>query len=83
LHKSANKIRHIYIETRDIFATGAVIYRKEVSYILNDIQFIINSSRPNKRTIKLKRLENCMGTMVQSSSENIAIGFKRPVQLFF
>jgi hypothetical protein len=28
-------------------------------------------------------LENCVGTMVQSSLENIAIGFNRPDQLFF
>jgi hypothetical protein len=72
-------------ETKDISATGAFIYTKETSYIPDDTQFIVNSSNPNKRTIKLKKLkqlENCTGTMVRSTSEGIAIRFNRPVELF-
>jgi hypothetical protein len=72
-------------ETKDISASGAFIYTKDASYIPDDTQFIVNSSNPNKKTIKLKKLrqlENCMGTMVRSTSEGIAIRFNRPVELF-
>ena len=72
-------------ETKDISASGAFIYTKDASYIPDDTQFILNSSNPNKKTIKLKKLrqlENCMGTMVRSTSEGIAIRFNRPVELF-
>ena len=73
------------VETRNISIGGAFIYTKEASFIPDDTQFIVNSSNPNKRTIKLKkwkRLENCAGTMVRSTLEGIAIRFNRPVELF-
>jgi c-di-GMP-binding flagellar brake protein YcgR len=73
------------VETKDISATGAFIYTKEASYIPDDTQFIIDSFYPKKSTIKLKRLnqlKNCMGTVVRSTSEGIAIRFNRPIQLF-
>ena len=79
---ASSRLRHLYVETKDISAGGAFIYTKEASYIPDDTQFIVNSSNPNKRTIKLKQLENCMCTMFQSSSENIAIRFNRPIELF-
>jgi len=72
-------------ETKDISATGAFIYTKEASYIPDDSQFIIDSFHPKKSTIKLKRLKqlkNCMGTVVRSTSEGIAIRFNRPIELF-
>jgi hypothetical protein len=31
---------------------------------------------------KLNQLENCIGTMVRSTSEGIAIRFNSPVELF-
>ena len=82
---ASNRIRPLYVETKDISATGAFIYTKEAPFIPDDTQFIVNSSNPNRRTIKLKklkRLENCIGTMVRSTSEGIAIRFNRPVELF-
>jgi len=82
---ASSRLRHLYVETKDISAGGAFIYTKEASYIPDDTQFIVNSSNPNKRTIKLKKLkqlENCTGTMVRSTSEGIAIRFNRPVELF-
>jgi len=75
----------LLVETKNISAGGAFIYTKDASYIPDDTQFIVNSSNPNKKTIKLKKLrqlENCMGTMVRSTSEGIAIRFNRPVELF-
>jgi hypothetical protein len=30
----------------------------------------------------LKQLKNCMGTVVRSTSEGIAIRFNRPIELF-
>ena len=73
------------VETKDISTTGVFIYTKEASYIPDDSKFIIDSFYPEKSTIKLKKLKklkNCMGTIVRSTSEGIAIRFNRPVQLF-
>lgn len=73
------------VETKDISTTGVFIYTKEASYIPDDTKFIIDSFYPKKSTIKLKKLKelkNCMGTIVRSTSEGIAIRFNRPVQLF-
>ena len=72
-------------ETKDISATGAFIYTKEASYIPDDTRFILNSFYPKKSSIKLKKLKqlkNCTCTMVRSTSEGIAISFKRPIELF-
>jgi len=82
---TSSRLRHLYVETKDISVGGAFIYTKEASFIPDDTQFIVNSSNPNKRTRKLKklkRLENCIGTIVRSTSEGIAIRFNRPVELF-
>ena len=80
-----SRTRVLDLKTKDISATGAFIYTKEASYIPNDTWFTLNSSNPNKITIKLKKLkqlENCTGIMVRSTSEGIAIRFNRPVELF-
>jgi len=82
---TSSKIRVLLVETKDISAGGAFIYTKEASYIPDDTKFIIDSFYPKKSTIKLKRLKqlkNCMGTVVRSNSEGIAICFNRPVELF-
>ena len=82
---TSSRKRVFLAETKDISATGAFIYTKEASYIPDDSQFIIDSFHPKKSTIKLKRLKqlkNCMGTVVRSTSEGIAIRFNRPIELF-
>ena len=82
---TGSRTRVLDVKTKDISATGAFIYTKEASYIPNDTLLILNSSNPNKITIKLKKLkqlENCTGIMVRSNSEGIAIRFNRPVELF-
>ena len=73
------------VETKDISASGAFIYTKDASYIPDDTRFLIASSYAHIRNIELKkwkRLENCAGTMVRSTSEGIAVRFNRPVELF-
>jgi len=65
---ASSRIRVLYVETKDISATGAFFYTKEASFIPDDTQFILNSSNPNKIRIKLKKLKqlkNCTGTMVR------------------
>ena len=82
---TSTRKRVFLVETKDISATGAFIYTKEASYIPDDTQFIIDSFYPKKSTIKLKKLKqlkNCMGTVVRSTSEGIAIRFNRPIELF-
>ena len=82
---TSSRKRIFLVETKDISATGAFIYTKEASYIPDDTQFIIDSFYQKKSTIKLKRLKqlkNCMGTVVRSTSEGIAIRFNRPIELF-
>jgi hypothetical protein len=82
---TSSRKRFLLVETKDISATGVFIYTKEASYIPDDTQFIIDSFYPKKSTIKLKRLKqlkNCMGTVVRSTSEGIAIRFNRPIRLF-
>jgi hypothetical protein len=80
-----SQLKVFYLLTKDISPTGAFIYTKEASFIPNDVQFILNSSNPKKKRIrlkKLKQLKNCTGTMVRSTAEGIAIRFNKPVQLF-
>jgi type II secretory pathway predicted ATPase ExeA len=82
---TSTRKRVLLVETKNISASGAFVYTKEASYIPDDTQFIIDSFYPKKSTIKLKRLKqlkNCMGTVVRSNSEGIAICFDRPVELF-
>jgi c-di-GMP-binding flagellar brake protein YcgR len=82
---TSSRNRVLLVETKDISTGGAFIYTKEAPYIPDDTRFILTSFYPKKRTIKLKKmkqLENCMGTMVRSTSEGIAIRFNRPVELF-
>jgi hypothetical protein len=82
---ASSRNRFLLVETKDISATGAFIYTKEASYIPDDTKFILDSFYQKKSTIKLKKLKelkNCMGTIVRSTSEGIAIHFSRPVQLF-
>ena len=82
---TASRLRHLDVETKNISASGAFIYTKDASYIQNDTRFLIASSYAQLRNIQLKkwkRLENCAGTMVRSTSEGIAIRFNRPVELF-
>ena len=82
---TASRLRPLNVDTKDISASGAFIYTKEASYIPDDTRFLIASSYAHISDIKLKkwkRLENCAGTMVRSTSEGIAIRFNRPVELF-
>ena len=82
---TSTRKRVFLVETKDISATGAFIYTKEASYIPDDTKFILESFYPKKSTLKLKKLKelkNCMGTVVRSTSEGIAICFNRPVELF-
>ena len=82
---TSSRTRRLDVETKDISASGAFIYTKDASYIPDDTRFLIASSYAHIRNIKLKkwkRLENCAGTMVRSTSEGIAVRFNRPVELF-
>ncbi|MDH3343687.1 MAG: PilZ domain-containing protein [Desulfobacteraceae bacterium] len=82
---AGSRTRVLDVKTKDISATGSFIYTKEASYIPNDTLLILNSSNPNKITLKLKKLkqlENCTGTIMRSTSEGIAIRFSRPIELF-
>jgi hypothetical protein len=82
---TTRQLKVFYVITKDISATGAFIYIKETSLIPDDAQFILNYSNPKKKRVKLKKLKqlkNCIGTMVRSTSEGIAIRFNRPVELF-
>jgi hypothetical protein len=82
---TSSRTRHLDVETKDISASGAFIYTKEASYIPDDTRFLLNSSYAHRSNIQLKkwkRLENCVGTMVRSTSEGIAIRFNSPVELF-
>ncbi len=82
---TTSQLKVIYVITKDISATGAFIYTKETSFISDDAQFILNSSNPKKKRIrlkKLKQLKNCTATMVRSTAEGIAIRFNKPVELF-
>jgi hypothetical protein len=82
---ASSRKRVLLVETKDISATGVFVYTKEASYIPDDTKFIIDSFYSKKSSIKLKKLnqlKNCMGTVVRSTSEGIAICFNRPVELF-
>jgi len=82
---ASSRQRVLYVKTKDISATGAFFYTKEASFIPDDTQFILNSSNPNNIRIKLKKLkqlQNCIGTLVRSTSEGIAIRFNSSVELF-
>jgi hypothetical protein len=82
---TASRVRHLDVETKNISASGAFIYTKDASYIPDDTRFLLSSSYAHIRNIELKkwkRLENCAGTMVRSTSEGLAIRFNRPVELF-
>ena len=82
---TSSRIRRLDVETKDISASGAFVYTKDASYIPDDTRFLIASSYAHISNIKLKkwkRMENCAGTMVRSTSEGIAIRFNRPVELF-
>ena len=82
---TTSQLKVFYVITKDISAAGAFIYTKETSLIPDGAQFILNSFKPKKKRIRLKRLKqlkNCTGTMVRSTSEGIAIRFNRPVELF-
>jgi len=75
---TSNRLKVLNVETKDISATGAFIYTKEAPFIPDDTRFILNSSNPDESRIelqKLKQLDNCIGTMVRSTSEGIAIRF--------
>ena len=45
---TASRIRVLYVETKDISASGAFIYTKEASYIPDDTRFILNLPIPIK-----------------------------------
>ena len=80
-----NRFRVLNVETKDISSTGTFIFTKEAAFIPDDTQFILNSSNSEESRIEQKelmQLENCIGTMVRSTPEGIAIRFNRPVELF-
>jgi c-di-GMP-binding flagellar brake protein YcgR len=82
---TSRRFRVLNVETKDISASGAFLYTEEASYIPDDTRFILNSTSPEKKRIRLKelrQLENCTGTLARSTSEGIAIHFNRPVKLF-
>jgi hypothetical protein len=62
--------------TKDISIGGAFIYTKEWYSFPEGTRFIINLTIPsasNKELATVKRLMECTGTMVRSTSEGIAI----------
>ena len=82
---ASNRLKVFNVETKDISATGVFIYTKEAAFIPDDTRFVLYPSNSNKSIIKLqklKQLNNCIGTMVRSTSEGIGICFNRPVGLF-
>ena len=83
--KTASESKLFNVETKDISASGAFIYTKEAAFLPDDTRFILSSSNPEKKRIRLKelkQLDNCPATMVRSTTEGIAIRFDRPVDLF-
>ena len=83
--KTARESRLFNVETKDISASGAFIYTREGAFLPDDTRFILFSSNPEKKRIRLKelkQLDNCLATMVRSTTEGIAIRFDRPVELF-
>ena len=81
---TSSRIRVLDVETKDISATGAFIYTKEASFLPEDARFILNLTIPNKSIKKLKNmkgLEECVGSMVRSTSQGIAIRFDRECQI--
>ena len=82
---TATQLKVFYFITKDISASGAFIYTKEASFIPGETVFILNSSNPKKKRIRLKKLrqlKNCTGTLARSTTEGIAIRFNRPAELF-
>ena len=82
---TANRLKVFNAETKDISANGAFLYTEEAAFIPDDTKFILNFSNPENRRIRWKKLrptQNCIGTMVRSTSEGIAIRFNKPVELF-
>ena len=82
---ASSRTRVLYVKTKDISATGAFIYTKESPFLPDGTRFILNSSDLNNIRIKLKKLkqlQNCIGTLVRSTSEGIAIRFNSSVELF-
>lgn len=83
--RTSNRKKILLVETKDISAIGAFVYTKEAPFIPDDAQFILDAFYSKKSRIKLKRLKqlkNCMGTLVRSTSEGVAIRFNIPVELF-
>jgi hypothetical protein len=83
--KTESESKLFNVETKDMSASGAFIYTKEAAFLPDDTRFILFSSNPEKKRIRLKELKqlvNFPATMVRSTTEGIAIRFDRPVELF-
>jgi hypothetical protein len=81
---TSSRTRVLDVETRDISAIGAFIYTKEASYLPADARFILNLAIPNKSNKKIKNIKGlteCVGSMVRSTSDGIAIRFDRECQI--
>ena len=66
------------LETKDLSIDGAFIYTNEFLSFPEGTRFIIDIIFPsdsNRELTKLKSLMECIGTMVRSNSEGIAIHF--------
>ena len=72
----------LYLETQDISAAGAFFYTKE--YFPKETRFILNLTIPSGIVNELtdsKRLIDCNGIMVRSTSKGMAIQFDGECQI--
>ena len=72
------------LETKDLSIDGAFIYTNEFLSFPEGTRFTIDLSFPsdsNKELTILKSLMECVGTMVRSTSEGIAIKFERECEI--
>jgi hypothetical protein len=68
------------LETKDISTDGAFIYTNDSLSFPEGTRFTVDITFPsgsNKELTILKSLMECIGTMVRSNSEGIAIHFER------
>ena len=72
------------LETKDISTDGAFIYTNESVSFPEGTRFTIDLTFPsdsNKELTVLKSLMECIGTMVRSTPEGIAIKFEKECEI--
>ena len=68
------------LETKNISASGVLIYTKESSFFPKDARFTLDLTIPSdsiKELAEVKSLIECEGSVVRSTSEGMAMHFDR------